>query len=252
MANFTRKEYEAKHVSTRSNNNSDRAQVTFLGSLLNIDGSSVVVRFPYHSIDDIVYTTVHTVMDYPGFSYGKRVQCVDHDCPLCVQGLKQENKVYIKMLAYVQEGSSIVVKNVLWERPAAFADIDLKDAFENYGDLSQRLFKLKRSGVKINTRYNISAIDKDNAIYNNTTCPADFTELDTIDASRIMTKTYEQYERAKHPELAESAPAAPVSHPAPQPAPESVVQPAPQPTVQPAVQPATPSDSGTRQKRYAF
>lgn len=252
MANFTRKEYEAAGGS-RSRQNADRTPILFMGSILNKDGASAVIRFPYRSMDDVVYTTTHTVMDYPGAHYGKKIQCLEHNCPLCAQGIKKDVRVLIKVIAYVQEGSSIVPKVVLWDRPAAFADIDLKDAFDNYGDLTNRLFKIKKSGEKMNTRYTIMAIDKDNAIYNNSTCPADFSELETVDAARIMTKTYEQYQAALHPEEKEGAPVAPKVVEEVTPAVQPQAQPAPEPAVaesQPTQEPARPVATG--RGRYSF
>lgn len=263
MANFSRKDYEAQKAAnpTTSSQSKDRVDITFMGSLLNTDGASVVVRFPYHSMDDIVYSSVHTVMDYPGALYGKKIQCEGDGCPLCAAGIKKEMRVLIKLIAYVQEGNVITPKVVLWDRPSAFADIDLKDAFDNYGDLSTRLFKIKRSGVKMNTRYSMLALDKDHAIYNATTCPADFTALESVDADKIMTKTYEQYQKALHPETAQEAPvtAAPV-HAAPvqqaEPAPAQPVYQAPvqpTPTYQAPVQEAPkPAAEATRAKRYTF
>ena len=254
MANFTRKDYEAqKEASGMSNAGQNRTPIAFLGTLLNKEGASAVVRFPYHSIDDIIYTTTHTVMDYPGSIYGKKIQCEDHDCPLCDAGVKKNVRVLLKMVAYVQEGNSIVPQVVLWDRPAAYADIDLKDAFDNYGDLTNRLFKIKRSGEKMNTRYTLLPIDRDNAIYNNTTCPIDFTELDTIDATKIMTKTYTQYQAALHPEMkVTEAPKAeesvkPVEYIEPEPVAQPTPQPAPEPTPQSAA-----TQSETRSKRYLF
>lgn len=246
MANFTRKEYESSGAASRSTQNRDRTPILFMGSLLNKDGASAIIRFPYHSMDDIIYTTTHTVMDYPGAHYGKKIQCLEDNCPLCAQGIKKDVRVLIKVLAYVQEGDSIVPKVVLWDRPAAFADIDLKDAFDNYGDLTNRLFKIKKSGEKMNTRYTIMAIDKDNPVYNNNTCSADFSELDTVDAARVMTKTYNQYQAALHPELAESAPKAVEEV---KPAVKEVAQPAPQPEAKP-VQEAPVTT--VRSNRYTF
>lgn len=259
MANFTRKEYESASVASRSTQNRDRTPILFMGSLLNKDGASAVIRFPYHSMDDIIYTTTHTVMDYPGAHYGKKVQCLEDNCPLCEKGIKKDIRVFLKFLVYVQEGSTIVPKVVLWDRPAAFVDIDLKEAFDNYGDLANRLFKIKRTGEKISTRYTLMTIDKDHAVYNNTTCPADFSELETVDAARVMTKTYEQYQEALHPELAESTHAAPKAVEEVKPVVQEVAQPAPQPVVaptpvapQPTAKPAQETPTTVRANRYTF
>lgn len=247
MANFTRKDYEAQRAaSSKHGEGQNRTSITFLGTLLNKEGSSAVVRFPYHSMDDIIYTTTHTVKDYPGSIYGKKIQCEDHDCPLCAAHVKKDVRVLLKMLVYVQEGNTIVPKVVLWDRPAAYADIDLKDAFDSYGDLTTRLFKIKRSGEKINTRYTLLPIDKDNAIYNNTTCPIDFTELDNVDATKIMTKTYAQYQAALHPETrVTEAPKIEDSVTSVEPA----AQPAPQHTTTPVQE--TPAAT-VRSNRYTF
>ena len=197
MANFSYEEYQAKKASSRSASSKDqtsneRVSITFMNTLLAKEGSSVVVRFPYTSMNDIIYTTTHTMV-MPGFPYGKRIRCLGDNCPLCEQGVKVEDRVFVKALAYVEENNTIVPKVVIWDRPAAFADIELKSLMEEYGDISKRLFKLKRTGTKMTTRYTAIPVDRDNAVYNENTCPADFSSLEKVDASKILTKSYEQY-----------------------------------------------------------
>ncbi len=256
MANFTRKEYEAQQASRRSNQSGDKTLVTVLSQLLKEDGATVVVRFPYHSLDDIIYTSMHVVMDYPGRKFGANVECLEHDCPLCAAGVAKKNRVLLKMLVYTQEGSALETKAAIWDRPAAFADVDLKPLFDEYGDIANRLFKIRRTGVKMETRYNITPIDRDNAIYNSVTCPASFELLETVDPSRILVRSLEKYEEAKaqasgqevsiptasdHPTVAQEASVQPKPVEAP------IQQPAPQPVQNEPVKTTT-----ARGNRYSF
>lgn len=199
--------YKATQAGRRSNNgggSSDRPDVHFASEFLGTDGSSVVVRFPYHSMDDILFVPTHAV-EWPGRRFGARVKCdEEHPCPLCEEGMTADIRVFVKFIAYtVDANNTVVLNNVVWDRPAAFADIDMKSLFDEYGDISTLLFKIKRSGTGTGTRYNIQPIiNKD--VYPDALYVANFSELNQIDPIFILTKSQQQYQEMLHPELAEA------------------------------------------------
>ena len=213
---MTYEEYKAQRFagsngsSSAGNGNQERAKVTFANEFLKKDGATIVVRFPYTQLSDIPFTPTHNV-DWPGFQYGKRVACAEEgNCPLCAQGIKQDIRVFVKFLTYTVDATgNVVINNTIWDRPAAFADIDLKTLFDEYGDISKLLFKLKRSGTGTNTRYTLTPIINTVA-YPANKYVADFTELNTIDPKFVCTKSIKQYREMKGEKVEDTVDSTPV------------------------------------------
>ena len=207
MAQFSYETYSAQQAAKRASagTGSSRPQsnTRFVNEWLKNDGDTVVVRFPYHSMDDIKFETTHTVT-FPGERFGKRVRCEGDNCPLCKQGVKVDTRFFVKAIVYVTDptNGSVSLVPAIWDRPAAFADIDLKNLLTEYGDLTESLFKIKRNGSGLDTRYTISIITN-KAVYNPEVYKADFTGLEGIDPTRILTKTVEQYMKALNPDKEE-------------------------------------------------
>lgn len=255
MAQFSYSSYVAQQQAKRANSNNagnSGVEVHFLGEYLKNDGDMVVVRFPYHSMDDIVIETTHLIT-FPGRKYPSKVRCAAPNCKLCEEGISLQTRFFAKLLAYVVDDTTGEVKivNTVWDRPSAFADIDIKNLMEEYGDLTQNLFKIKRNGVGTNTRYTISIVTN-TTVYNPTIYKPDFTELEKVDGSKIFTKTLAQYEQAINPnasvanetpnQVAQPETSQPINQP---PISPTVVKP-----VEPTTQPQVVSDG--RQKRYTF
>lgn len=202
MAQFSYEAYSAQQSTKRSSSAGGARQnpTHFINEWLKNDGDSVVVRFPYHSMADIQFETTHTVT-FPGDKYGKRVRCEGADCPLCKQGVKLDTRFFVKAIVYVTDPVSGNVNLVpaIWDRPAAFADIDLKNLLEEYEDLTENLFKIKRSGSGLDTRYTISIITN-KTVYNPVVYKADFSGLSEIDPVKVMTRSVEQYMKALNPD----------------------------------------------------
>jgi len=202
MARYTYDAYAAQQEARKSANpnSSLGPEVHFLTNYLKNDGDVVVVRFPYHSMDDLMFETTHTVT-FPGKRYPSRVRCSgDESCPFCAQGVKLDIRFFAKLLLYVVDETSGEVKalNAVWDRPAAFADIDIKNLIAEYGDISNYLFKIKRNGIGTATRYTISIV-MNNTVYNPAIYKADFTELVKVDPARILSKSIDQYNEALNP-----------------------------------------------------
>ena len=204
MAQFSYESYSQQQAAKRANASTggpkNQTQTHFVNEWLKNDGDSVVVRFPYHSMNDIMFESTHTVT-FPGERFGKRVRCEGDNCPLCQQGVKVDTRFFVKAIVYVTDptNGSVSLVPCIWDRPAAFADIDLKNLIAEYDDLTESLFKIKRNGSGLDTRYTISIITN-KAVYNPEVYKADFTGLDAIDPARILTKTVEQYMKALNPE----------------------------------------------------
>lgn len=263
MSNFSYEEYLAQQASRPASNNTNsgtRTNVHYLNEFLRNDGDTVIVRFPYRSTADFTFESTHAVT-FPGKTYPSRVRCQGSDCPFCKEGKKQDIRFYVKCLVYVVDDATGTVKGVpaVWDRPAAYADIELKALLQEYGDLSAQLFKIRRNGMGMQTRYT-STIILNNAVYNPETYKADFTELNTVDAVKLCTKSL-----TEKPAKDQSAPAnEPVVQPAaPQPAyvaaPQQPINPGAvkqqfagyQPPVNAATQPAAPVYATPETPTYA-
>lgn len=271
MAQFNYEQYAAQQAARKaastsgdSKNTNSRPEVRFFGEFMKNDGDVVVVRLPYKSMDDVMFETTHLV-DYPGRKFKARVSCGGNDCMFCQQGVKVDTRCLVKGLIYEADDSGKMNRyNGIWDRPSAFADIEIKGLIKEYGDLSQALFKIRRTGSGTGTRYTISIVLPNNSIYNDTTCPADFSELDKIDPAKILCKTIAQYEAALNPNAANQSTATPEAAPVANPvdqirstpaytntqpveaATERVVEPSP------AAAPTSAADTSRQTRRYVF
>lgn len=207
MAKFSYENYAAQQQARNTNsasNGGNGVTVHFMGEYLKEDGDVAVVRFPYRSMDDISFETTHSVT-FPGKMYPSRVRCSGDGCQFCKEGVKLDIRFFVKALVYVVGSDGNVASiNAVWDRPSAFADIDIKNLIQEYGDLSQQLFKIKRNGKGTSTRYTISII-MNNTVYNPEIYKADFKELETVDATRILSKSAAQYNAAINPAAANTA-----------------------------------------------
>lgn len=212
MAQFSYENYAAQQKARGANNSNggpSGPEVHFMNEYLKNDGDVAVVRFPYTSMGDISFETTHAIT-FPGKKYPSRVRCAGDNCQFCAQGVKVDTRFFAKALVYVvDETGNIKIVNTVWDRPSAFADIDIKNLIQEYGDLSQQLFKIKRNGTGTATRYTISIV-MNATVYNPAVYKADFTELNKVDASKILSKSIAQYNEAVNPSAA-SANAAPAA-----------------------------------------
>lgn len=206
MANVSYEEYQKQQAARQAANGGNQKPVHFMNEWLAKDGDFVVVRFPYTSQADIQFESVHNVVGvFPGDKFGKSVRCTGtDDCPLCnskdeaVQ--KRKLKFYAKFVVYNPTSTGAELCATVWERPSGFADIDLKNLMTEYGDLSNYLFKIVRTGKGTDTRYNIIPVNMQSPVYSQ---PAysqkDFSCLEGIDATKILSKSIEQYNQALNP-----------------------------------------------------
>lgn len=269
MAQFSYEAYSQQQAEKRAGNPGGQrgSQTHFVNEFLKSDGDSVVVRFPYQSLNDVKFETTHTVA-FPGEKYGKRVRCETDDCPLCKQGVKIDTRFFVKAIVYVIDPSNgnVTLVPAIWDRPAAFADIDLKtkmrEATEDFGTtLDNLLVRIRRNGTGLDTKYDLSlSLNNNKTVYNPEVYKKDFSGLDAIDPSKILTKSVQQYLEALNPEMKEDSDGAQRNQPAREmftPQEEQKIEQALNIQTQPQVQQPVATQSTTpiasdRPKRYSF
>lgn len=142
-------------ATTTSNEN---RRINFF-SLKN-DNDEAIVRIMHDSTDSFEIYSTHQIQLNGRY---RRVSCIRlpqepfEKCPLCESGAPVQQRIFVHMIQYVRDDSgNIVPQGVVWERAASFAR-ELKDKIDNYGPLSDCLFKIKRHGAAgyIQTTYSI-------------------------------------------------------------------------------------------------
>ena len=155
------------YTNAQTQSNENRSKVGYF-KLVN-DGDEAIVRFVYSNASQFDLETVHKVKIGDQF---RRVACLRgplepiDNCPLCKANIKTERKFYVKLVEYVpvkdNVGNIVGIQAVpkVWERPASgkndFVKI-IKAYLDEYGDLTQMVFKVKRFGVagSLQTTYEV-------------------------------------------------------------------------------------------------
>lgn len=159
MSKFNFNEINNNSSNNNSNNNN---QIGFFS--LGDDGDSAIVRFYIDSVDDFDLATVHSLNIDGRF---RNVNCLRdakdpiEKCPFCTSNeIPVKQRFYIHLVQYVQDDKgNIVPQAKIWERATTYA-IKLKSFLDDYGPLSDYLFKIVRRGAKgnIKTDYEIMPV----------------------------------------------------------------------------------------------
>jgi hypothetical protein len=200
MANISYTDYENKKGT--SNQSQKEYKVGYFS--LKDDGDEAAVRFAYSSVEEFNIVTVHVIKttNKEGKELYKRVSCLreSHDplskCPLCLAGNKVVDKFYVKLIEYVKDENGVVTpKARVWERPAKFAR-ELKSFIDEYGDLTNFIFKIKRRGNRgsMDTTYNIIPVPSTSPIYKPEIYVKDFSDFEgfKLAGSFYMVKTEDE------------------------------------------------------------
>lgn len=165
------------------------------------NGEEAIVRIYIDSLDDFDLYTVHPITVGQASFANRRVNCLRNNpktdpinvCPLCAKGEKVQQRIYIKMLQYVNENGKIVPKAVIWDRPASSYAMQLKSYLDGYGPLSNILCKIVRQGDGLETKYTIMP-NLNPAQYNESMYPKDFSAFNNykVLGGPVMNKTYEE------------------------------------------------------------
>lgn len=152
---------QLKFGETTINENSTSFPVGFFG--LKNDNDEAIVRFMHDNTDSFDILTVHNVN--VGGKY-RKVNCIRdphepiENCPLCLTGTQIQQRIFIHLLEYTKnERGEVVATPKVWERSMQYAST-LKSFIDNYGPLSDVLFKVVRHGAAGNmkTTYEILPI----------------------------------------------------------------------------------------------
>ena len=124
---------------------------------LKSSGDSAIVRFIEDGPESYDVGALHVLGKDNKY---RRVSCLRtpydpiDNCPLCANGEKVQLKMYVKMIRYDTESGIVVEKPCLWERPAGFGK-QLNSLIDEYGNLSDCLFKVVRNGSGLDTTYDV-------------------------------------------------------------------------------------------------
>lgn len=141
-----------------SNDSNSNFSVGFFG--LKNDGDEAVVRIMHDDTSSFELITTHPIQ--LGNKY-RRVNCIRDprdpmdNCPLCKSGTKVQQRFYIHLIQYVKDDNgNIIPQAKIWERSASYA-VTIKNLIDEYGPLSDCIFKIRRNGEagSMNTTYSI-------------------------------------------------------------------------------------------------
>lgn len=131
------------------------------GNFLRIvnDRDYADVIFLYESIQDVLIAKAHYIKsrDYSGY-----VQCLEHGCPVCAEGIRTQDKLFIPVLVLANSSDPEFrgPRLQFWDRTLRFQPQLMQDVFRNYPNPSDNIFRIVRHGAanSIDTYYSIQAI----------------------------------------------------------------------------------------------
>lgn len=170
MAFISREEFLKRQAERQERANSPR-QSSGVGYLkLADDGDEAVVRFCYDNPDQFDIITVHDTKVDGKF---RRVNCLRESfkadastCPFCAAGEKAKNRFYVKLLEYTRdENDNIVAQPKIWDTSTSYVNV-LNNLCTEFGDISDYVFKIKRSGRKGDTSTSYQILPTNPVTYN--------------------------------------------------------------------------------------
>lgn len=218
MSTFSYEQYAAT-VAAASNKNA----TTKVGFFKLADGQEALVRFNVSSLESLTFASIHRVKRSPEDRFASMsISCLNPlgktgECPLCAavdagddRVQKVGKRVYVQLLVSYKDtttGTWSAPVPAIFERPAGFYK-EIMAKLNNYGDLTQQLFKITRTGASLDTKYSIDYAVP--AIFKPEMVPADFKAFDNFDIKKhsYWVKTAaecEEYLRTgKFPEVAKA------------------------------------------------
>lgn len=199
MAKIDFDTFEKQGVKETPKQNNSKQTIGYFNSLKD-DGDETVVRFNYKDTSEFELVTVHSVQ--VGDKW-RRVSCLRsafdplEDCPLCASGDKVLQKFYVQLIEYKKdENGNVIAEGKIWERPAMFAKT-LKSFIEEYGDIRNFVFKIKRKGVRGSMQTTYDVIPANSMVYKDDIYVKDFSCFDNFDVSKhsYFVKTKEELEK---------------------------------------------------------
>lgn len=199
---FNYQEYQNQQKSNQQKSNYNNNSGVGYFSLPN-DGDEAIVRFVYSSTLEFDLANIHRLQIKGKW---RKVNCLNDaysvdKCPLCTSGNKAEKVFFVKLIQYSRkEDGSIEIQPKIWERSCKYADT-LNNLFTEYGNISDCIFKIKRTGAKgdMHTKYDIMYASP--AIYKPEIYVKDFSSFDNFKISdyMVLSKTSEEMEELLNP-----------------------------------------------------
>lgn len=217
MAQFNYAEYAATVAAAQ---NKEKSQGVKVGFFKLADGAECLVRFNVSKVEDLAFASTHRVKRNPEDRFcGMSVSCLNAlghtgECPLCAavdagdeRVQKVGKRVFVQMMVAYKDPSTdfwAAPVPVIWERPAGFYK-EIMTKLSNYGDLTQHLFKITRTGALLDTVYSIDYAVP--AVFKPELVPADFSAFEGFNVAKhsYWEKTAEECEEylrtGKFPEV---------------------------------------------------
>lgn len=164
--------YETLQEIDSEKNNSENSVSFFT---LKDDGDEAIVRIMHDSLKDFDIILTHQIEVNGNY---RKISCLRdprddiQKCPLCASNEKLQQRMFIHMLQYTAgPDGKVVVSPVIWERSASQYAPKLKNYLEEYGPLSNCVFKIRRNGERgsMNTTYEL--LPASPSKYNEKNCP---------------------------------------------------------------------------------
>ena len=178
--------------SSDSNNSSNRVEFF---SLKN-DGDEAVVRIMHDSTSSFELVTTHPITVEGKY---RRINCIRdprepmENCPLCKSGTKIQQRFYIHLIQYTKdEQGNIIATPKVWERPATYA-VTIKNLIDEYGPLSNCIFKIRRNGEAGSMQTTYSILFGNPQVYRSDFYPKDDSAFEnySVIGTAVMDKTFE-------------------------------------------------------------
>lgn len=165
---------------------------------LKNDGDEAIVRILHDSPETFDIVATHSVQI--GERY-RKVSCLRNPgdsidaCPMCKTGAKLGYRFFVHMLQYGKdEQGKVTVKPVVWDRSAKQMSQKLVTMIQEYGPLSDCVFKVRRSGAANSKDTTYEILFANPAVYRPDLYPKDtraFENYNTL-GSKVLDKTFEE------------------------------------------------------------
>lgn len=158
MGQINYSQYEAEHALNNEQSKVQRPRIAYFA--LSNDGDEAIVRFMINDPSDFDIVDVHTATIN---GKQRKVNCIRDakddlsKCPFCEEQKPVQRRFYIHLLEYTRgENGEVIATPKIWERSSSYITT-LKNLCQEYGPLSDNIFKIKRNGApgSVDTTYSI-------------------------------------------------------------------------------------------------
>lgn len=154
---MARYSYET-YADMKKNSAQQKTNLSKVGYFKLGDGEEALVRLNCSTISDLEIATIHSIKVKDKF---RNVSCLRKsvtepidNCPLCKDGNQAKTRVYVKLIKYdVDEFGKVKgIVSLVANLPKKYGDT-ISNLIQEYGDLREQVFKIKRVGSELNTTY---------------------------------------------------------------------------------------------------